>query len=160
MERVSNRSSAGTFSYCAWCRSWQVYCVSGWLALCHSTATGQWLAAQRTSIPALRAPVDHPPRPASKSIAVGIVDPRRLAYFVEVVWATLITSHFFGAVMSDSEKKEQGMSDCAYCGLTMDFVPDNLRHRFEIQCEHCQKINVVTWEIWAHGRWYTAIKPD
>ncbi|CAI8803997.1 hypothetical protein EMIT0P74_10145 [Pseudomonas sp. IT-P74] len=45
------------------------------MALCHSTATGQWLAAHKTSIPALRAPVDHPPRPANKSIAVGMGRP-------------------------------------------------------------------------------------
>lgn len=62
--------------------------------------------------------------------------------------------------MSDGEKEEQRMSDCAYCDLTMDFVPDDARHRFEVQCEHCQIINVVTWEVWAQGRWYTAIKHD
>jgi hypothetical protein len=62
--------------------------------------------------------------------------------------------------MDQCEKKEQGMSDCAYCGVTMDFVPDNDRQRFEIQCEHCHKINTVTWEIWATGRWYTGIKQD
>lgn len=60
--------------------------------------------------------------------------------------------------MSDSEKKEQGMSDCAYCGETMDFVPDNDRQRFDVRCEHCDKINSVAWEIWATGRWSTAIK--
>lgn len=32
----------------------------------------QWLAAQITSTRALRAPVDHSPRPANKSIAVGM----------------------------------------------------------------------------------------
>ena len=50
-----------------------MWIASGWLALCHSTATGQWLAAQIKSTPALRAPVDHPPRPANKSIAVVMV---------------------------------------------------------------------------------------
>lgn len=42
----------------------------GWLALCHSTATGQWFAAQRTWTPAARALVLHPQRPANRSIAV------------------------------------------------------------------------------------------
>jgi hypothetical protein len=62
--------------------------------------------------------------------------------------------------MSDCENKELGMSDCAYCGLTMDFVPDNDSQRFEVECEHCHKINVVSWKVWATGVWYTGIKQD
>jgi hypothetical protein len=52
------------------------------------------------------------------------------------------------------------MSDCAYCGLTMDFVPDNDRQRFEVECEHCHKINIVSWKAWETGVWYTKVKQD
>ncbi|TWC11416.1 hypothetical protein FBY06_1445 [Pseudomonas sp. SJZ085] len=69
---ASIKSCFGTCDQSAWCRSWQICWVSGWLAVCHSTAAGQWLAAQRTCAPASRAPVDHPPRPANKSIAVNM----------------------------------------------------------------------------------------
>ena len=61
---------------------------------------------------------------------------------------------------SDCQNKELEMSDCAYCGLTMDFVPDNDRQRFEIECEHCHKINIVSWKAWETGVWYTKVKQD
>jgi hypothetical protein len=67
---------------------------------------------------------------------------------------------FEACFMIDRENKELEMSDCAYCGLTMDFVPDNDRQRFEIECEHCHKINVVSWKIWETGVWYTGVKQD
>jgi hypothetical protein len=62
--------------------------------------------------------------------------------------------------MGDPEEKKPRMSDCAYCGETMDFVPDDTRHQFEVECEHCQKINTVTWVIGGPARWYTAIRQD
>lgn len=60
--------------------------------------------------------------------------------------------------MNDSEKKEPKMSDCASCGKTMDFIPNDTTHTFEVRCEHCRKINIVTWDIDRPGRWFTTVK--
>ncbi len=60
--------------------------------------------------------------------------------------------------MSDREEKKPKMSDCAYCGETMDFNPDDTKYQFEVECEHCQTINVVTWELGDPPRWNTSIK--
>lgn len=60
--------------------------------------------------------------------------------------------------MDDSEKKVRTMSDCASCGKTMDFNPDDTRCEFEVQCEHCHKINIVAWDIDRPDRWFTTLK--
>ena len=61
--------------------------------------------------------------------------------------------------MDEIEQKTPKMSDCASCGKAMDFNPDDTKHEFEVLCEHCRTINIVTWDIDRPGRWFTTVKP-
>lgn len=60
--------------------------------------------------------------------------------------------------MSEDVEKVPTMSDCAKCGKTMDFNPVDNQHQFEVECEHCHTINLVTWSIDHPGRWATSVK--
>jgi DNA-directed RNA polymerase subunit RPC12/RpoP len=58
----------------------------------------------------------------------------------------------------DDPDKLPKMSDCAKCGKAMDFNPDDTQHQFEVECEHCQTMNLVEWVPGGVPRWVTSLR--
>ncbi len=50
--------------------AWE-WSVSGWLIWCDSIASAQWFAAITTRYPAATRPLDDPPAPQNRSVAVS-----------------------------------------------------------------------------------------